>query len=253
MPEHDGTPRGIHAVNLKKSYRQGDRHVDALRGCTLRIDEPGFYAIMGPSGSGKTTLLHMLAAIDRPDSGEVRIGGDSLGELNDAALTRFRRRRIGIVFQQFNLLPTMTALENASLPGLLDGMPARARTERARHLLERLGLGDRLLHAPDALSGGEQQRVAIARALFFRPPVILADEPTGALDSHTSQELWSLLRELAAEERTIVLMVTHEPAAAINCRRVFLLRDGEVSDTFDVDGMDPAGLAARAHHAGRPA
>ena len=244
-------PTRIVARNLHRLYQLAAHRVAALRGASIEISEPGFHAIMGPSGSGKTTLLHLLAALDRPDEGEIEIAGTRLSTLGERELTMFRRRRIGIVFQQFNLLPTMTALDNAALPGLLDGVSRGEREARAMALLTRLGLAERADHSPDALSGGEQQRVAIARALYFSPPVLFADEPTGSLDSRSGAELWNLLREIASDGNTIVLMVTHEPEAAINCRRVHLLRDGRVSDQFDVEGMDLAELAARAQQPDR--
>jgi putative ABC transport system ATP-binding protein len=161
----------------------------------------------------------------------------------------FRRRRIGIVFQQFNLISTLSALDNVVLPGLLDGMPASERKHRGEKLLDSLGLAARIHHRPDALSGGEQQRVAIARALLFAPSVLFADEPTGNLDSATSQQVWSLLKQLAEQEKLTVLMVTHEPSAAAHCRRVFVIRDGMIHSSFDVDGIDAIELATRAQHA----
>ncbi len=241
----------IRCVAVHKSYRLGAESVPALRGLDLRIDEPGFEAVMGPSGSGKSTLLHLLAALDTPDSGEVHIAGARIDTLDDRALTRFRRREIGLIFQRFNLLPTLTARENVELPALLAGeKPADAR-RRSRELLDRLGLGARLEHRPEALSGGEQQRVAIARALYFQPPVILADEPTGALDSAASDTLWRLLGEIAAERAVLVLMVTHEPAAAAHCRRVHVLGDGVILGSFDTEGLDASGVAARYQRTGR--
>ncbi|MBT8485764.1 MAG: ABC transporter ATP-binding protein, partial [Phycisphaerales bacterium] len=176
--------------DVTKVYRLGPRRVTALQGATLRIDRPGFDAIMGPSGSGKSTLLHLLGGLDRPDAGSIQVGGERLDRLGERGLDAYRRRRVGIVFQQFNLISTLTALENVTLPGLLDGMPSGVRRERGLALLERMGLADRAGHRPDALSGGEQQRVAVARALLFAPPLILADEPTGNLDSATSEQIW---------------------------------------------------------------
>jgi putative ABC transport system ATP-binding protein len=249
MGNHAGEAAGSTIVRLEdvvRTYRLGPRRVEALRGVDLTIDEPGFYAIMGPSGSGKSTLLHLLAALDRPDGGTVEVDGARLDRLDERALTVFRRRRVGIVFQSFNLIPTLTARENVALPGMLDGMPASDRERRATDLLARLGLEDRGDHRPDALSGGEQQRVAIARALLFEPGILLADEPTGSLDSVTSAQIMELLQRLAAERGMTVIMVTHEPAAAVHCRRVFRLCDGRVDDSFDVDGLDAAQLAARA-------
>lgn len=248
--ETGATGPAIRLRGVKKSYRLGARRVDALRGVDLDVSEPGFYAIMGPSGSGKSTLLHLLAALDRPDEGTIEIGEQRIDSLDERALTTFRRRSIGLVFQQFNLISTLSALENVTLPALLDRVPRAEREARGRQLLEAMGLTERATHRPDALSGGEQQRVAVARALMFEPPILFADEPTGNLDSTTSGQIWELLGELAARRKMTVLMVTHEPAAAAHCRRVFLLRDGLIDDTFDVDGLDAADLATRAQHPG---
>jgi len=240
----------VRLTDVTKSYRLGPRRVVALRGVDLEIERPGFYGIMGPSGSGKSTLLHLLAALDRPDAGRIDVNGRRIDDLGESELTRFRRRHLGIVFQQFNLIPTLTARDNVSLPGLLDGAPASTRDQRADELLDRLGLTDRSGHRPDALSGGEQQRVALARALYFEPSLVLADEPTGNLDTRASEAIWRLLRQLTEERGLTVLMVTHEPAAAAHCQHVYLLRDGRVHDSFDVDGLDAADLATRAQHAG---
>lgn len=239
----------IRTHGLRKSHALQGRRVEAVRGLDLEIERPGFFAIMGPSGSGKSTLLHLLAALDTPDAGSIEVGGRRVDRMDEARLTRYRRREIGLVFQQFNLLPTLTARDNVALPAMLDGVPEAERRERAEELLDRLGLSDRIHHRPAALSGGEQQRVAIARALFFSPPVLFADEPTGALDSRTSRELWSLLSDLASEGGSTVLMVTHEPDAASHCERVFVLRDGVIADSFDVEGLDAAGVATRSHRA----
>jgi putative ABC transport system ATP-binding protein len=239
--------RGIRVSNVHKAYRLAGRQIPALNGVDLIIDEPGFYGIMGPSGSGKSTLLHLLAALDRPDSGEIEVAGSRLDRLSERELTLFRRHQIGIVFQQFNLISTLNALENVTLPAILDGKPARQRRKRGIELLEQLGLGHRIDHRPDALSGGEQQRVAIARALFFQPSVLYADEPTGNLDSQTSEHVWALLSEIATQRNLIVLMVTHEPSAAAHCRRVFLLRDGRIQKSTDtVDDSHVAELVSRA-------
>ena len=232
-------------LGVRKSYEIGARRVEALRGIDMRIDQPGFYAIMGRSGSGKSTLLHLLGALDKPDAGEIRIGEQRIDALGEREATEFRRTQIGIVFQQFNLIATMTALENAELPAVLaNADPAKARS-RARSLLDRLGLGDRLDHRPDALSGGEQQRVAIARALHFSPSLLLADEPTGNLDSASSQGLWKLLKEIALEREISIVMVTHEPAAACHCREVFVLADGTVRARISTEGLDESAVAAR--------
>lgn len=223
----------------------GGRVVEALRGVDLAISEPGFYAIMGASGSGKSTLLHLLAGLDRPDAGTLEVAGWTLDALSERQLTDYRRHRIGIIFQQFNLIPTLTAIDNVILPGLLSGQPRQRLVERGQELLRSLGLNDRSHHRPDALSGGEQQRVAIARALLFSPPVLFADEPTGNLDSASSEQLWRVLRQLAEEHGVTVVLVTHEPTAAIHCRRVHVLRDGRFQGFFDVNGADAAELATR--------
>jgi putative ABC transport system ATP-binding protein len=241
----------VRVSNVTKSFGTGDRRVAALRGVNLEICEPGFYAIMGPSGSGKSTLLHLLAALDRPDSGVIEVAGRRIDDLTESQLTSFRRRSIGIVFQQFNLISTLNALDNVALPGMLDGMSSVERRERSMQLLRALGLQHRSTHRPDALSGGEQQRVAIARSLLFEPSVLLADEPTGNLDSTTSQQVWSLLRDIAEQRNLTVLMVTHEPSAAVNCKRVFVIRDGTIETSFDVEGLDAAELATRTQHARR--
>jgi len=240
----------IRCVNIHKRYRQGKLRVQALEGAELRIDEPGFYAVMGPSGSGKSTLLHLMAGLDWPDEGEIHIAGSRIDTLDDRRLTRHRRERTGVVFQQFNLIPTMSAVENVELPGLLAGHAPARRRSRAEELLESLGLTRRAHHRPDALSGGEQQRVAIARALYFSPPVLFADEPTGALDSASSQALWRLLGQLAQREQLTVLMVTHEPQAAMHCRSVHVLRDGRVVDQFSTEGLDARSVADRYRLAG---
>ncbi len=231
--------------NVHKSYTTGDRVVQALRGASLSIAEPGFYAIMGQSGSGKSTLLHLLGALDKPDSGEIVIAGKTIHAMDDKAATAFRRTGLGIVFQQFNLIPTLTARENIELPGLLAGDRAEKLHKRSSELLEKLGISARAEHRPDALSGGEQQRVAIARALLYSPPILLADEPTGNLDSASSAKLWTLLADIAKAQRMLVVMVTHEPAAAVYCKRIFVIRDGIVNDTIDTEGLDASGVAAR--------
>ncbi len=243
----------VRAQGVRKTYRTGDRPVEALRGADLRIDAPGFYGIMGSSGSGKSTLLYLLAGLDRPDAGEIEVGGERVDQMDERSLTLYRRRRIGVVFQQYNLLPTLSALDNAMLPGVLDGQPRGAIQARAHELLASLGLADRAHHRPEALSGGEQQRVAIARALLFEPPVLFADEPTGALDSANSERLWSMLDTLSQERRMAVLMVTHEPAAAAHCRQVFVIRDGVVAGSFETGGMHASELVVRAAELGRAA
>ncbi|MEO1584837.1 MAG: ABC transporter ATP-binding protein [Planctomycetota bacterium] len=235
----------IRCAGVTKSYDLGPRRVEALRGVDLAIDARGFYAIMGRSGSGKSTLLHLLAALDRPDGGTIEVAGRSIHDLDERSATDFRGREIGIVFQQFNLIATLSARENVELPGELLGESPGVLSKRSGELLERLGLGDRMGHRPQALSGGEQQRVAIARALLFSPPVIFADEPTGNLDSASSETLWTLLEEIARDEQMTVVMVTHEPSAAVHCGRVIVLSDGQVVGSFDVEDDDAARVAAR--------
>jgi len=235
----------IRCVGVTKSYGLGDRSVQALCGVNMAIDKPGFYAIMGRSGSGKSTLLHLLCALDRPDTGEIHIAGQAIHALDERDATEFRGSEIGIVFQQFNLISTLNARENVSLPGDLQGRNARETRKRSEELLDRLDLSDRLDHLPQALSGGEQQRVAIARSLLFKPPVLFADEPTGNLDSVSSAKLWSLLGEIAREDDMTVVMVTHETTAAAHCERVFVLADGKMIGMFDVESADGLGVAAR--------
>jgi putative ABC transport system ATP-binding protein len=232
--------RGVH-----KSYHLGPERVHALRGVDLTITEPGFYGIMGQSGSGKSTLLHLLAALDRPDQGEIEIAGNALHRMSERDATLFRRTGLGIVFQQFNLIPTLTARENIELPGLLAGDDRHSLKKRSDDLLARLGLANRGNHRPEAMSGGEQQRVAIARALLYAPPVLLADEPTGNLDSANSAKLWKLLGELAEEHAMTVVMVTHEPAAAAHCKHIVVIRDGRAEGTIETEGLDAGGVAAR--------
>ncbi len=254
----DAAPPTILCRGVTKRYELGSRSVDALRGIDLAIEGSGFHAIMGSSGSGKSTLMHLIAGLDRPSGGEIRVAGERVDRMGEAELTRYRRRQVGIIFQHFNLLPSMTALDNVMLPALLDGVPRRQSEERARMLLAELGVAERADHRPDALSGGEQQRVAIARALFFSPPVILADEPTGNLDSIAAARLFGLLSQIAQAHRTLLLMVTHEPSAAAHCERVIVLRDGVVAGAFDTmddkeERLDAGTLALRTQELARPA
>ena len=221
MPE-----RAVHIADLVKVYGAGDVGVRALDGVDFDVPAGEFTAIMGPSGSGKSTLLHIVGALETPTSGLVEVAGSELGDLDDAELTRLRRERIGFVFQFFNLLPSLTALENVLLPALISKRHDAAIADRARDLLERVGLADRADHLPSELSGGEQQRVSIARALLLEPELVLADEPTGNLDSHAGRQVLALLRELTDAEDHTVVMVTHDPAAAAVADRVVFLRDG---------------------------
>ncbi|MEN0019696.1 MAG: ABC transporter ATP-binding protein [Planctomycetota bacterium] len=235
----------VRCVDVRKSYHTGGRSVEALRGVDFEITKPGFYGIMGRSGSGKSTLLHLLAGLDHPDGGELYVGDKALHNMAERDFTEFRRRAVGVVFQQFNLIATLTAVENAELPGVLAGEPASKIRKRAMALLDELGLADRADHRPEALSGGEQQRVAIARGLLFQPPVLLADEPTGNLDSANAERLWGVLRRVAKEHDTTVVMVTHEPTAASQCERVVIMQDGRVAGHIDTEGLDAAGVATR--------
>ncbi|NJS36017.1 MAG: ABC transporter ATP-binding protein [Brachymonas sp.] len=217
----------IEARELVKTYVMGDQTVHALRGVSLDIAEGEFVAIMGASGSGKSTLMNILGCLDLPSTGEYRLAGESVEQLKPDDLASIRNRRIGFVFQQFNLLPRTSALENVELPMVYAGIATEARREKAKAALQRVGLGERMGHTPAELSGGQQQRVAIARALVNSPQLILADEPTGALDSQTSEEIMQLLTELNSQGMTVVL-VTHEHDVAAWARRRIVFRDGRM-------------------------
>jgi putative ABC transport system ATP-binding protein len=211
--------------DLKKVYIMGEEEVAALAGVSLRIERGEHVAVVGPSGSGKSSLMNILGGLDRPTAGHYRFDGEEVGAFDDDALAEFRRRRIGFVFQSFQLLPRLTALQNVELPMIYAGVPPAERRERATKLLERVGLGPRKSHRPTQLSGGQQQRVAIARSLANNPDLLLADEPTGALDTHTGQEVLALFRELNAEGITLVL-VTHDPGVAAQAHRRVSFLDG---------------------------
>jgi putative ABC transport system ATP-binding protein len=214
---------------VTKHYPQGRRIVRALQGVSLRIDAGEFVSIMGPSGSGKSTLMHLLGALDTPTSGEVHFRGRALNTLADRELALLRRQRIGFIFQFFNLLPTLTAVENVALPLLLAGLRRGKALPPAQAVLERVGLAERAGHFPDELSGGEMQRVAIARALVIRPEAVLCDEPTGNLDTANSEEVLKLLRSLPEPGRRAVVMVTHDAHAAAYGDRIIYIRDGLVA------------------------
>jgi putative ABC transport system ATP-binding protein len=214
--------------SLEKSYSRGEETVHALRGVTLDIKEAQFVSIMGPSGSGKSTLLHLMGGLDRPSRGEVILKGESIARMSDAELSLFRRQKLGFIFQFFNLLPTLTALENVALPRLLGNESIRKIEPRARELLALMGLSERIHHKPDQLSGGEMQRVAIARALISDPLLILADEPTGNLDTRTGETILELLRRMSREFGKTVVMVTHDSKAASYGNRLIRVQDGRV-------------------------
>ena len=215
----------VEARGLRKTFLQGETEVHALRGVDLRVERGSFVAIMGPSGSGKSTLLHLIGALEAPSGGDLAVGGVSLGGLGDRALTELRRDRIGFVFQFFNLLPTLTAGENVLLPALIAGERPAQRAQRVAELLDLVELSDRAGHLPAQLSGGEQQRISIARALLREPDLVLADEPTGNLDTRSGALVLDLLRRIADQGQTVV-MVSHDPSAASRADRVAFLRDG---------------------------
>jgi putative ABC transport system ATP-binding protein len=215
----------IRIAELRKDYVLGVETVHALRGVDLCLEYNEYLAIMGPSGSGKSTLMNLIGCLDTPTAGEYWLNGQEVSQLSDDALARVRNREIGFVFQTFNLLPRATSLHNVELPLIYGGVPARERRERAEAMLARVGLADRMAHRPSELSGGQRQRVAVARALVNRPSILLADEPTGNLDSQTSAEIMALFEELHAGGQTIIL-VTHEHDIAAHARRQVFLRDG---------------------------
>ncbi|MEZ0071598.1 putative ABC transport system ATP-binding protein [Planotetraspora sp. GP83] len=214
------------AVGLTRSYRLDGVSVDALRGVDLRIDQGEFVAILGPSGSGKSTLMHLLGCLDRPTSGILRVGGVDVSTLDDTKLAELRNQTIGFVFQSFHLLARTSAIDNVALPLVYRGVSGTERRARAREALEAVGLGHRLGHRPSQMSGGEQQRVAIARALVGDPKVVLADEPTGNLDTRNGDEVMNLLERLNADSGVAVVLVTHEPEVAARARRQVHVRDG---------------------------
>jgi putative ABC transport system ATP-binding protein len=222
--------------HLTKVYGKGATAVTALNDINLTIEAGEFVAVMGPSGCGKSTLLHLVGGLDRPTAGRVIVDGEDLSKLDDDALTRLRRRNMGFVFQFFNLIPVLGATENAALPLILDGVKAEEAHRRAQEWLERLGMGTRLGHRPDQLSGGEQQRVAIARALTSEPALIVADEPTGNLDSRAADDLAGLLRRIADEWERTVLLVTHDPRIAAHADRIVFLKDGSIVDQTRLAG-----------------
>jgi putative ABC transport system ATP-binding protein len=217
--------------SMTKTYRTGPSTIKALDNVSLSFPVGSFTAVMGPSGSGKSTLLQCAAGLDRPNSGQVSIGGIELSRLGETALTRLRRDRVGFVFQSFNLMPSLTAAQNLELPLRLAG--GKADPKAVQGALATVGLADRARHRPSELSGGQQQRVAIARALVTSPQVLFADEPTGALDTRTSRDVLELLRRMATERKQTVIVVTHDPMAAAYADRVVFLADGRIADTVE--------------------
>ena len=218
----------IRCIDVRKVYRQGENEIIALDGVSLDIARGEFAVIMGPSGSGKSTLLHLIGGLDHPTSGELLVDQRLVGQMADDQVTLFRRTKIGFIFQFFNLLPTLTALENVTLPFVLDGRSKEERDQRAKTLLAKVGLESRKDHLPEEMSGGEIQRIAVARALAFDPPILLADEPTGNLDSKTGESILALLRQINRENGCTIVMVTHSQEAAGYGDRTIFFRDGKV-------------------------
>lgn len=222
----------LEALKLRKEYQLGEHKVDALVGVDFQVVEGEFVAIMGPSGSGKSTLLHLLGGLDGPSEGTVVLAGESLAELSERQATLVRRHNIGFVFQFFNLLPTLSAEENILLPVIIDGKDPRKYEDQLVNLLDLIGLLERRSHKPDQLSGGEQQRVAIARALISQPAILLADEPTGNLDTKTGTAIMELLRRSCDELNQTVIVVSHDPRASAYADRVIFLRDGDIVNEY---------------------
>jgi putative ABC transport system ATP-binding protein len=221
----------IEARGLTKVYKMGEVEVQALRGLSMQIGRGEVVAIMGPSGSGKSTLMNIIGCLDRPTAGEYLLDGESVAQLNDDQLATIRNRKVGFVFQSFNLLPRASALANVELPMRYSGA-SRSRRERAKEALEKVGLADRMSHRPNELSGGQQQRVAIARALVNAPAIILADEPTGNLDTTSGHEILELLLSLNREQGTTLIIVTHDAGIAANTQRIIRIRDGVVEEAL---------------------
>ncbi|MGD2156469.1 MAG: ABC transporter ATP-binding protein [Anaerolineales bacterium] len=213
---------------LVKKYQMGEVSVTALDSVDFQVRRGEFVAVMGPSGSGKSTLLHLMGGLDTPTMGEIVLGGQPLSHLKDDQITRFRRRKIGFIFQFYNLIPTLSAMENVALPLLIDGQNLRRHDKRISELLSLVGLSDRASHKPDQLSGGQQQRVAIARAFVNQPEIVLADEPTGNLDSRSGTAILELLRKTCRNLEATIIMVTHDPRAASYADRIIFLQDGKI-------------------------
>lgn len=225
----------IRLREVRKKYKMGDEIIRALDGVECTIDQNEYVAIMGPSGSGKSTLMNIIGCLDRPSTGDYWLSGENVSELSDRSLAQARNRKIGFVFQTFNLLPRASAVQNVEVPLLYGGIGRRERRKRAREALERVGLEDRMSHKPNELSGGQRQRVAVARALVNEPAILLADEPTGNLDTRTGEDIMNLFEELHRTGQTIIL-VTHEPDIAKRALRHIQLRDGVITDDYLVNG-----------------
>jgi putative ABC transport system ATP-binding protein len=223
--------------NLTKRFHQGQRTIEAVKNASLTVEKGNFVAIMGPSGSGKSTLLHLIAGLTTPDGGRIEVDGQDLSQMSDNQLTKFRRRHIGLVFQAYNLVPTLTARDNIMLPMVLSGRASDAGGQ-ADALIEELELGHVRDQRPDTMSGGEQQRVVIGRALIANPSIILADEPTGNLDSIGGQKICGLMKSLCDTQDRTLLMVTHEAQVAVWAKRVVVMKDGQLIDSFDADAIE---------------
>ena len=236
------TTKAVEAHGLTRVFGEEATRVEALRGINLSVNRGDFVAIMGPSGSGKSTLLHLLGGLDEPTSGSVQVDGQDLGTMSDDEITQLRRRHIGFVFQAYNLLDVLTAAENVALPLVIDGMSELEANTRAKAVLERVGMERRGDHYPTELAGGEQQRVALARSLSTDPVLLLADEPTGNLDSRNSEQIIALLRKLVDDDGQTVVMVTHDPGHAAMADRLITLRDGRIEDEQTL----PRGRATKA-------
>jgi ABC-type lipoprotein export system ATPase subunit len=224
--------QAIEVRGVQKFFRMGDQQLHVLKSVSLTIEAGEFVGIMGPSGSGKSTLLYLIGGLDRPSDGQIAVGGARLDMMSSDELAYFRSLTVGFVFQSFHLVPTLTALENVALPGIFAKMPHEVRMAQAAVLLNRLKMGDRADHRPSQLSGGQQQRVAIARALFNDPPIIMCDEPTGALDSQTGQLVMKMLRAFCTRSGKTIVVVTHDPGIEAYADRMILLRDGRVIDDY---------------------
>jgi putative ABC transport system ATP-binding protein len=236
----------VEVRDLTKVYGSGETAVTALDHVNLSVNQGEYVAVMGPSGCGKSTLLNLVGGLDRPTSGQVFIDGQDIAQMTDRDLTQLRRRRLGFVFQFFNLIPVLNATENAALPLTLDGVEGSVARKRAEEWLERVGLEGRLRNLPDQLSGGQQQRVAVARALVTDPALVLADEPTGNLDTKSAEEIAELLKQAAQEWNRAVVMVTHDPRIAAHARRIVFMRDGRIIDDVTLAEGDHATAARTA-------